>query len=90
MNQAWYYTDAAVSYCMWTRLYWCYLSSSETTLYSPHPIQVSFEGEEGEDAGGVQKEFFSLVLQKILNADFGMFVEDDESHNIWFRDNVRS
>ncbi len=52
-------------------------------------MQVSFVGEEGEDVGGVKKEFFSLVLQKILNPDFGMFVEDDESHNIWFRDNVR-
>ena len=51
--------------------------------------QVSFIGEEGEDAGGVKKEFFTLLLQEILSPDFGMFVEDDESHMMWFRDNVR-
>ncbi|XP_064386075.1 probable E3 ubiquitin-protein ligase HERC4 isoform X2 [Halichondria panicea] len=50
------------------------------------PLHISFIGEEGEDAGGVQKEFFTLVLQKILSPDFGMFLEDDESHSIWFRD----
>ena len=36
----------------------------------------------------MQKEFFTLVLQKILSPDFGMFLEDDESHSIWFRDYV--
>lgn len=45
-------------------------------------------GEEGEDVGGVQKEFFMLLLHEILNPDFGMFVEDDESHFVWFREQV--
>ncbi len=34
------------------------------------------------------KEFFMLLSQKILNPDFGMFVEDEESHLLWFRDGV--
>lgn len=46
--------------------------------------------EEGLDAGGVQKEFFMLLIQQILNPDFGMFVEDSESHLLWFRDQVCS
>ncbi|KAL5505563.1 hypothetical protein EMCRGX_G007016 [Ephydatia muelleri] len=50
------------------------------------PLKVTFIGEEGLDAGGVQKEFFMLLLQAILNPDFGMFIEDPESHLIWFRD----
>ena len=53
-----------------------------------HSQQVTFIGEEGLDAGGVQKEFFMLLLQAILNPDFGMFIEDPESHLIWFRDQV--
>ncbi len=59
-----------------------------TTFGSMHAIQVTFMNEEGLDAGGVQKEFFMLLLQEILNPDFGMFVEDPESHLLWFRDQV--
>jgi E3 ubiquitin-protein ligase HERC4 len=49
-------------------------------------IQVEFVGEEGMDAGGVQKEFFLLLLRDILNPQFGMFVQDEESNFIWFSD----
>ena len=51
-------------------------------------LQVEFVGEEGMDAGGVQKEFFLLLLKDILNPHFGMFTEDDESSFIWFNDEV--
>ena len=50
--------------------------------------QVQFIGEEGEDAGGVAKEFFMLLSQCILSPDFGMFMEDEESHLSWFSDGV--
>lgn len=40
------------------------------------------------DAGGVQKEFFMLLLRDILNPQFGMFQEDEESHFIWFNNEV--
>ena len=36
------------------------------------------------DAGGVQKEFFMLLLKDILDPSFGMFQEDEESKLIWF------
>ena len=57
-------------------------------LYTNSPLQVEFVGEEGMDAGGVQKEFFLLLLKDILNPQFGMFQEDDESNFIWFSDEV--
>jgi E3 ubiquitin-protein ligase HERC4 len=50
------------------------------------PLLVEFVGEEGMDAGGVQKEFFLLLLRDILNPQFGMFVQDEESNFIWFSD----
>ena len=40
------------------------------------------------DAGGVQKEFFLLLLKDILHPHFGMFTEDDESKFVWFNDEV--
>ncbi|XP_019848779.1 PREDICTED: probable E3 ubiquitin-protein ligase HERC4 [Amphimedon queenslandica] len=49
------------------------------------PLRVQFEGEEGFDEGGVQKEFFMLLIRELLNPDFGMFYEEDESRYIWFR-----
>lgn len=62
-----------------------HLMTTEASNYKK-PLRVKFVGEEGLDAGGVQKEFFMLLLREILNPDFGMFVEDDESHLVWFRD----
>ena len=49
---------------------------------------MEFVGEEGMDAGGVQKEFFMLLLRDILNPQFGMFHEDEESKLVWFSDEV--
>jgi E3 ubiquitin-protein ligase HERC4 len=58
--------------------------------HNPHdllkPLKVRFEGEEGVDDGGVQKEFFMLLIQEILNPSYGMFYEEEESKLIWFRE----
>lgn len=51
-------------------------------------FQIQFVGEEGEDEGGMAKEFFMLLTQRILNPDFGMFMEDEVSHLMWFREGV--
>lgn len=48
------------------------------------PLRVKFENEEAEDAGGVTKEFFMLLIKEILNPDYGMFTEYEESNMIWF------
>lgn len=49
-------------------------------------IQVKFIGEEAEDAGGVKKEFFMLLIKEILDPKFGMFVNYEETNLIWFND----
>uniref|UniRef100_A0A182JTG2 HECT domain-containing protein n=1 Tax=Anopheles christyi TaxID=43041 RepID=A0A182JTG2_9DIPT len=48
------------------------------------PIKIKFCGEEAEDAGGVRKEFFMLLLRDILDPKYGMFKSFDESNAIWF------
>jgi ubiquitin-protein ligase E3 A len=37
-------------------------------------VQVKFIGEEGVDEGGLQKEFFQLLVRECFNPEFGMFV----------------
>jgi ubiquitin-protein ligase E3 A len=37
------------------------------------PIRVVFAGEPGQDEGGVQKEFFMLLLRSLLDPNFAMF-----------------
>lgn len=48
------------------------------------PLKVKFAGEEGEDAGGVRKEFFMLLLRDLLDTKYGMFKVDEDSRAIWF------
>lgn len=47
---------------------------------------MKFIGEEAEDAGGVKKEFFMLLIKEILDPKFGMFVNYSDSHMMWFND----
>ena len=46
-------------------------------------LQVKFRGEEAEDAGGVTKEFFLLLLRDILDPKYGMFKVYEETQTIW-------
>lgn len=48
------------------------------------PLKVKFAGEEAEDAGGVRKEFFMLLLKDLLDAKYGMFKHYEDSRAIWF------
>ncbi|XP_012283893.1 probable E3 ubiquitin-protein ligase HERC4 isoform X2 [Orussus abietinus] len=48
------------------------------------PLRVKFHGEEAEDAGGVKKEFFLLLLKEILDPKYGMFKQYEETRTIWF------
>lgn len=41
-------------------------------------------GEEADDAGGVRKEFFMLLLREIFDPKYGMFKEDEETRMMWF------
>lgn len=51
------------------------------------PLKVKFCGEEAEDAGGVRKEFFMLLLKEMLDPKYGMFKEYEETRALWFSDN---
>ncbi|XP_065359238.1 probable E3 ubiquitin-protein ligase HERC4 isoform X2 [Calliphora vicina] len=50
------------------------------------PLKVKFSGEEAEDAGGVRKEFFMLLLKDLIDPKYGMFKEYDDSRVVWFAD----
>ena len=50
------------------------------------PLKVMFIGEDAYDAGGVKKEFFMLLIREILDLKYGMFVNYEETHTIWFND----
>ncbi len=43
------------------------------------PLKVHFEGEEGIDEGGVQKEFFQIIVRELFDVNFGMFETREDS-----------
>uniref|UniRef100_A0A1A9WLI1 HECT domain-containing protein n=1 Tax=Glossina brevipalpis TaxID=37001 RepID=A0A1A9WLI1_9MUSC len=50
------------------------------------PLKIKFCGEEGEDAGGVRKEFFMLLSRDLIDPKYGMFKEFEDSRVVWFAD----
>ncbi|CEP14339.1 hypothetical protein [Parasitella parasitica] len=50
-------------------------------------LRVQFLGEEGVDEGGVQKEFFQLIVREIFDPKYGMFTFNEESRFCWFSPN---
>ncbi|KAI9311923.1 hypothetical protein BX666DRAFT_876111 [Dichotomocladium elegans] len=50
-------------------------------------LRVQFVGEEGVDEGGVQKEFFQLVIRELFDPKYGMFAMNEESRLYWFAPN---
>eukprot|EP00854_Cymbomonas_tetramitiformis_P005952 gene5952-7156_t len=49
------------------------------------PLKVHFVGEEGVDEGGVQKEFFQLLIRQIFDPNFCMFSYDTDTRLYWFK-----
>ncbi|KAJ3388042.1 putative E3 ubiquitin-protein ligase HTD2 [Lobulomyces angularis] len=47
-------------------------------------LRVSFVGEEGIDEGGVQKEFFQIIVKDMFNKNYGMFHLQEDSRLHWF------
>ncbi|KAJ1812025.1 hypothetical protein LPJ75_003860, partial [Coemansia sp. RSA 2598] len=47
-------------------------------------LKVRFVGEEGVDEGGVQKEFFQLIVRDVFAPKYGIFKANDESQYHWF------
>eukprot|EP01087_Luapelamoeba_hula_P014211 TRINITY_DN4127_c1_g1_i1.p1 TRINITY_DN4127_c1_g1~~TRINITY_DN4127_c1_g1_i1.p1 ORF type:complete len:793 (-),score=133.70 TRINITY_DN4127_c1_g1_i1:201-2579(-) len=50
-------------------------------------LRVHFVGEEALDEGGVQKEFFQLILREIFDPKYGMFEYINETRVFWFNSN---
>jgi len=47
------------------------------------PLVIHFEGEEGQDEGGLRKEFFNLVAQDLVNST-SRLLSPEESNLLWF------
>ncbi|KAL7944393.1 HECT domain-containing protein [Trichoderma barbatum] len=50
-------------------------------------LRISFQGEEGIDAGGLRKEWFLLLIREVFNPEYGMFIYDDDSQYCYFNPN---
>lgn len=50
------------------------------------PLKVAFVdvGEEGMDQGGVTKEFFQLMVEKVFDPQFGLFRELQDGSRAWW------
>lgn len=48
------------------------------------PLRVIFKNEPAIDEGGVQKEFFQLVIRELFKPDFGMFTYNPDNRMYWF------
>ncbi|KAJ3127744.1 putative E3 ubiquitin-protein ligase HTD2 [Nowakowskiella sp. JEL0407] len=47
-------------------------------------LRITFVGEEGIDEGGIQKEFFQIILKNIFDPTHGMFKVNPDSRLCWF------
>ncbi|KAJ5669515.1 hypothetical protein N7462_010585 [Penicillium macrosclerotiorum] len=55
-------------------------------LMRPLKVQMGMdEGEEGLDHGGVQQEFFRVLMMEALDTSYGMFTMDSRHRISWFR-----
>lgn len=44
------------------------------------PLRLVFIGEEGVDAGGLKKEWFQLLMEQMLDPDFGLVTHNEETN----------
>ena len=49
------------------------------------PLKVIFEGEAGVDEGGVQKEFFQILIRELFDPSYGMFNYNEEQRRYWIK-----
>lgn len=68
-------------------MYYLLLQLELVAMSNPKDLKkqlvVEFVGEQGIDEGGVSKEFFQLIVDEIFNPAFGMFVQQEETNNMW-------
>ena len=61
------------------------LSLKEINLKKP--LKIKFIGEEGIDEGGVKKEYFHMIVKKLFEASYEMFIYKESQHLYWFNPN---
>ncbi|GAA5922366.1 hypothetical protein JCM1841_003085 [Sporobolomyces salmonicolor] len=57
---------------------------SSNRLNLKKTLRITFDGEEGVDAGGLRKEWFLLLCRQLFDRQFGMFLHDPDSNLCWF------
>ena len=50
-------------------------------------LHITFEGEDGVDAGGVRKEWFQLLISSVIDPRYGMFSLNEHTRTFWFMGN---
>ncbi|KAI7870271.1 hypothetical protein BDF14DRAFT_1776662 [Spinellus fusiger] len=64
---------------------WDQVSRKWTALKKPLKVRFVEGGEEGMDQGGVQKEYFGVLFEKLLSSHLGLFEMNEETRLYWFR-----
>lgn len=60
------------------------LLSTNNNQSLKNPLKIKFVGEMGDDAGGVKKEYFQLLIKSIFNENSDMFIKTNNNHCHWF------
>lgn len=60
------------------------INEQSSDLKKPLKVQFVGGGEDGMDQGGVQKEFFQILMGKLLDPKYGMFEDDEITRVCWF------
>ncbi|CAD8173650.1 unnamed protein product [Paramecium octaurelia] len=56
----------------------------QTQLSLKNPLKVQFVNEQGVDEGGPKREFFRLIMEKLVTPDYGMFIPKNNDTVFWF------
>ncbi|KAL7752939.1 hypothetical protein RI367_001389 [Sorochytrium milnesiophthora] len=63
------------------------ISHKQRDLKKPLKVKFVGGGEEGMDQGGVQKEFFQVIVGNVVDPVYGLFVYDDKTRYNWINAN---
>ncbi|CAD8086835.1 unnamed protein product [Paramecium primaurelia] len=56
----------------------------QTQVSLKNPLKVQFVNEQGVDEGGPKREFFRLIMEKLVTPDYGMFIPKNNDTVFWF------
>ncbi|GAB5592924.1 hypothetical protein Unana1_07824 [Umbelopsis nana] len=69
---------------------WQQISRRWADLKKPLKVRFIAGGEEGMDQGGVQKEFFGVLMEQLIHSPSGLFDIDPETRTCWISSNAGS